>query len=82
MAATPTRASLGDAAEIRRDYEGRKGLVPAQKVARDLAGILEGRRQVQRAAEALADAAAPYAGDARVAAALDGLRDAIEGKRA
>lgn len=73
-------ATIGEAAQIRREYERRKGLVPAHKVARDLAAVLEGRKDLQRAAEVLADAAAPYAGDARVAAALDGLRKALEGR--
>lgn len=72
-------ANLGDAAQIRRDYERRHGVVPARKVAKDMDTVLQGRKEIQRAAEVLAEAAAPYSGDARIAAALDGLRKAIVG---
>lgn len=72
-------ADLGDAAQIRRDYERRHGVVPARRVAKDLNTVLQGRKELQRAAETLADAAAPYSGDARVAAALEGLRKALGG---
>lgn len=70
-------ANLGDAAQIRRDYERRHGVVPARKVAKDLDTVLQGRKELQRAAEALADAAGPYGNDPRVAAALEGLRKAL-----
>jgi hypothetical protein len=70
--------TLGEAAQIRREYERRLGgFVKVKKVAKDIDTVLQGRKELQRAADALADAAAPYSGDPRVAAALEGLRKAL-----
>lgn len=72
----PTRA---DPASIRRYYEGARLVVPGSRARADVLALLEERKRIQRAGEALMSAAAPYSGDANVKKALDGLRAVLEG---
>jgi hypothetical protein len=66
---------------IRRYYETRKTpIVPTERARRDVLALLDDRKAIQRAAEALMDTALPYGGDANVKRAIDGLRAVLEGR--
>jgi hypothetical protein len=62
------------AGAIRRYYEGRHAPVMAPKARADVLALLEDRRELQRAADALLEAALPYSGDPKVKAAVERLR--------
>jgi hypothetical protein len=63
------------AGAIRRYYEHRRlAPVMAMKARADVLALLEDRREIQRAADALVEAAMPYSGDPKVKAAIDRLR--------
>lgn len=62
------------AGAIRRYYEGRHAPVLAPRARKDVLALLEDRRELQRAADALLEAALPYSGDPKVKAAIDRLR--------
>lgn len=67
------------AGAIRRFYTSRMTPVLAGRAKRDVLALLEDRKDLQRAADALLDAALPYSGDPRVKAAIErlrGMRDA------
>ena len=67
---------------IRRYYEGAK--VPVVSTARaraDVFQLLEERKTLQRAGEALMTAALPYGGDATVKKAIDDFRAVLEGRK-
>ena len=77
--ATETARAVG---EIRRYYEGTK--VPVVSTARareDVLWLLEERKTLQRAGEALLSAAIPFSGDPAVKQAIEGFRAVLEGRR-
>ena len=77
--ATETARAVG---EIRRYYEGTK--VPVVSTARareDVLQLLEDRKSLQRAGEALMAAAIPFSGDATVKQAIESFRAVLEGRR-
>lgn len=67
------------AGAIRRYYEGRLAPVMAPKARADVLALLEDRRELQRAADALIEAALPYSGDPKVKAALYRMRTLAPG---
>lgn len=77
-----TRATPGDAAVIRRYYAKRKGICSASRARKDVFSLLEERKALQRAGEALLMAALPYGGDPTVKKAVDDFRALLEGKPA
>jgi len=62
------------AGAIRRYYEHRNAPVLAHRARADVLTLLEDRRRLQRAADALVEAALPYGGDPKVKEAIDRLR--------
>ena len=74
------RPTLGDAAVIRRYYEKRKGITSAAKAREDVLRLLEERKALQRAGEALLHAAIPFSGDPGVKAAIEEMRAVLEGR--
>lgn len=62
------------AGAIRRFYERRHAPVLASRARYDVIALLEDRRTLQRCADALMDAAMPYAGDPKIKEAIDRLR--------
>ncbi|HVL32701.1 MAG TPA: hypothetical protein VM600_03870 [Actinomycetota bacterium] len=73
--------TAGDAATIRRYYE--KRMVPvcsASRARRDVLSLLEQRKSLQHAGEALLHAAIPYSGDPAVRKAIDDFRAVLEGR--
>ncbi|MCA1830593.1 MAG: hypothetical protein ABR552_02380 [Actinomycetota bacterium] len=65
--------------EIRRYYEKRMTPVcPTGRARRDILALLEDRRSLQRAAEALLAAAEPYGADPNVKSAIEGFRSVLE----
>lgn len=77
-----TRATVGDAAVIRRYYAKRKGICSASRARKDVFSLLEERKALQRAGEALLMAALPYGGDPNVKQAIDDFRAVLEGRPA
>jgi len=76
---TETARAVG---EIRRFYEGMK--VPVVSTARardDVLQLLEERKALQRAGEALMAAAVPFSGDPALKQAIEGFRAVLEGRR-
>jgi hypothetical protein len=68
--------------EIRRYYEGMKvPVVPTARAREDVLQLLEERKALQRAGEALLAAAAPYAGDPNLKQASEGFKAVLEGRR-
>ena len=68
--------------EIRRYYEGmRVPVVPTTRAREDVLQLLEERKALQRAGEALVAAAASYNGDATVRQAIDAFKEVLEGRR-
>ena len=65
---------LAPAGAIRRFYEGRHAPVRAPRARADVLALLEDRRDLQRAADALIEASLPYAGDPKVKAAIERMR--------
>lgn len=76
------KATLGDAAVIRRYYEKRKGICSASRAREDVISLLEERKSLQRAGEALLNASIPFSGDPAVKTAIDELRVVLEGRKA
>jgi len=77
-----TRASSGRAAQIRRRYETSKvPFVSTARVREDVLSLLEERKAMRRAAEALLQAAMPYTGDQGVKQAAEELREVLEGRK-
>lgn len=75
--------TAGDAAQIRRYYERRRVPVcSAARARRDVLALLDQRKALQRAGEALMTAATPYSGDPTVRAAIDAYRAVLEGRAA
>lgn len=62
------------AGAIRRYYVERMTPISARRAKRDVLALLEERKELQRAADALIEATLPYSGDAQVKAAIDRLR--------
>ena len=79
MATKARTANPGKAAEIRRYYERRMAPVAGVRARRDVLGLLEDRKALQRAAEALMHAAQPYTGDPKLKQAYEDFRAVIEG---
>jgi hypothetical protein len=78
MTETVTRA----VGEIRRYYEGMKvPVVPTARAREDVLRLLEERKALQRAGEALVAAAAPFAGDPNLKQAIEGFKAVLEGRR-
>lgn len=72
---------MANTGSIRRYYE--KRLTPvcsSARARRDVLALLEDRKRIARAAEALMMAAYPYSGDPRVKQAIDDFRAAVEGR--
>jgi hypothetical protein len=68
--------------EIRRYYEGmRVPVVPTTRAREDVLQLLEERKALQRAGEALVAAAASYSGDVTVKEAIDTFKEVLEGRR-
>jgi len=68
--------------EIRRYYEGTKvPVVPTARAREDVLQLLEERKALQRAGEALVAAAAPFSGDQAVKQAIDAFKAVLEGRR-
>jgi len=68
--------------EIRRYYEGtRVPVVPTTRAREDVLQLLEERKALQRAGEALVSAAASYSGDPTVKQAIDAFKEVLEGRR-
>jgi hypothetical protein len=68
--------------EMRRYYEGLKVPVCSSARARaDVLQLLEERKTLQRAAEAVLAAATPYSGDANLKSAIEGFRAVLEGRK-
>jgi hypothetical protein len=68
--------------EIRRYYEGMKvPVVPTARAREDVLQLLEERKTLQRAGEALMAAAAPYSADPNVKEAIEGFKAVLEGRR-
>lgn len=66
---------------IRRYYEKRLNPVcSTPRARRDVLALLEDRKNIQRAAEALMMAALPYSGDPKLKEAIDGFRATLEGR--
>lgn len=77
-----TEAGARAIGEIRRYYEGLK--VPFCSSARareDVLQLLEERKSLQRAGEALMTAALPYSGDASLKKAIEDFRAVLERRR-
>ena len=67
---------------IRRYYEGSKvPVVPTSRARADVLQLLEERKTLQRAGEALMTAALPYSGDANLKKAIDDFRAVLEGRK-
>jgi hypothetical protein len=77
-----TRATPGDAAVIRRYYAKRKAICSAARARKDVFRLLEERKALQRAGEALLMTAIPYSGDPAVKKAIDDYRTLLEGRSA
>ena len=76
---TETARAVG---EIRRYYEGmRLPIVPAARAREDVLQLLEERKTLQRAGEALLAAALPFGGDPALKQAIEGFRAVLEGRR-
>lgn len=60
--------------QIRRYYELRHAPVLSGRARRDVLALLEDRKELQRAADALLDASLPFSADPKVKAAIDRLR--------
>lgn len=69
-----------DVARMRRDYERARFPVPASRVRRDVLALLEDRRALLRAAEAVLAKALPYSGDPALKQAIDDFRAVVEGR--
>jgi hypothetical protein len=68
--------------EIRRYYEGTKvPVVPTTRAREDVLQLLEERKVLHRAGEALMAAAAPYSGDSNVKEAIEEFKAVLEGRR-
>ena len=68
--------------EIRRYYEGMKvPVVPTTRAREDVLQLLEERKTLQRAGEALMNAAIPFSGDPGVKQAIESFRAVLEGRR-
>jgi hypothetical protein len=79
MLTSTRRANPGAAAQIRRYYDKQRLIVPGARARRDVLTLLDDRKALQRAGEALMTAALPYAGDPSLKAAIDGFRAVLEG---
>ena len=76
---TETARAVG---EIRRYYEGmRVPVVPTARARDDVFQLLEERKAVQRAGEALMTAATPFSGDPALKQAIESFRAVLEGRR-
>lgn len=76
---TETARAVG---EIRRYYEGMKvPVVPTGRAREDVLQLLEDRKSLQRAGEALMTAAIPFSGDAALKHAIEGFRAVLEGRK-
>lgn len=74
---TATRA-IG---EIRRYYDTMKAPICSTSRARaDITRVLNDRKAIQRAGEALMNAAAPFSGDPTLAAAIAAFTATLEGR--
>lgn len=74
------RTTLGGAAQLRRHYEALKvPFISAQRARRDVLRLLEERKVLQRAGEALMTASLPFSGDPVVKTAIDEFRAVLEG---
>ena len=72
---------VASAGAIRRYYEGHKApICSTTRARRDVLALLDDRKAIARAGEALLTAALPYSGDANLKAAIDDFRAAIEGR--
>jgi hypothetical protein len=68
--------------EIRRYYEGLKVPICSSARAReDVLQLLDERKTLQRAAEAVLAAAQPYSGDPALKSAIESFRGVLEGRR-
>jgi hypothetical protein len=68
--------------EIRRYYEGMKvPVVPTARAREDVLQLLEERKVLQRAGEALVAAATPFSGDPNLKQAIEGFKAVLEGRR-
>ena len=77
--ATETARAVG---EIRRYYEGtRVPVVPTARAREDVLQLLEERKTLQRAGEALMSAAIPFSGDPAIKQAIESFRAVLEGRR-
>jgi hypothetical protein len=66
---------------IRRHYEHHRApICSAARARRDVLALLEDRKAIARAGEALMMAALPYSGDPKLKKAIDDFRAAIEGR--
>lgn len=66
---------------IRRYYENRKmPICPTSAARHDVLALLEDRKAIARAGEALLIAAVPYSGDATLKDAIEAFRAAFEGR--
>ena len=73
-----TEESARPIGAIRRYYEGLK--VPfcsSARARRDVLGLLDDRKALQRAGEALMIAAQPFSGDANIKKAIDDFREVL-----
>jgi hypothetical protein len=69
--------------EIRRYYEGLKmPFCSSARAREDVLQLLDQRKVIQRAAEALVAAATPYSGDPALKAAIENFRGVLEGLQA
>ena len=75
------RANAGDAAVIRRYYEKRlTPFCPTPKARRDVLSLLDQRKALHYAGEALLAAALPFSGDPALREAIDSFRGVLEGR--